>query len=94
VPHGALVKEFGERIQVALVEGLVTATNDRQVFICSHRSLLSASPLPSNEKQPVVIQQRTYIDCDDRVKALYEIMRGTDKDRSAAPFRVTAAASV
>src|SRR5439155_10487531 len=37
VPHGALVEEFGERVNVARVEGFVSAPHDRRVFICSHR---------------------------------------------------------
>jgi ketosteroid isomerase-like protein len=46
VPHGALVEEFDERVDVARVEGLVSAPHDRGVFICSHRcpfSLLSVN---------------------------------------------------
>src|SRR5947209_13062811 len=37
VPHSALVEELGERLDVARVEGLVSAPHDRDVFICSHR---------------------------------------------------------
>src|SRR5437899_722573 len=37
VPHGALVEEFGERVHVCRVEGLVGAPHDRGVLIGSHR---------------------------------------------------------
>src|SRR4051794_1008072 len=37
VPHGALIEDLVERLDVARVEGLVSAPHDRDVFICSHR---------------------------------------------------------
>src|SRR5207245_9421131 len=37
VPDGGLVEEFGERVHVGRVEGLVGAPHDRRVLICSHR---------------------------------------------------------
>ena len=36
VPRAVLVEEFGERVHVARVEGLVGAPHDRCVFVCSH----------------------------------------------------------
>src|SRR3954469_1785220 len=37
VPHGALVEQLGERVDVTRVECLVSAPHDRDVFICAHR---------------------------------------------------------
>jgi hypothetical protein len=36
VPHGALVEELGERVDVARVEGVISALHDRYVLIWSH----------------------------------------------------------
>src|SRR5438067_1343435 len=36
VPHGTLVEELGERVDVARVEGVVSAPHDRDVLVWSH----------------------------------------------------------
>src|SRR3954468_2818447 len=36
MPHGALVEDLGERVDVARVEGVISALQDRYVLICSH----------------------------------------------------------
>src|SRR4051812_42891343 len=51
VPHGALVEDLGERVDVARVEGVVGALHDRYVLIWSHRFSLSNCPrgVPSSQ---------------------------------------------
>src|SRR5437868_8014268 len=40
MPHGALVEQLGERVDIAGVERVVSALHDRYVFVRSHVSLL------------------------------------------------------